>query len=266
MNYKLILPLFLFSVIVAPSCTKSKKTELSIDSHYIDDPYGLVEAEETGEVTDRLIACSKNDACPENAQALFWVAADLLSKAGAKATEIDAQDFGLTEDMSIDEMTNKIGPQLDAILDDNLHEYDFDSREFKKAHAMMKRAHEAGSIYASNELGLLHMEHLPIRNYDLARTFFEASWKMRDPNGAYNLARLTRLETPLNDRKIITHLKDAASGNMRDFEVLYMLSLEAFGTEHEKQRAKRYLRENKVGKYGLRSDFEEHFLIKETKK
>lgn len=255
MKYKLILPMFLISVMISSACTPHKETDFS------NDLYGLMEAEETGEVTDRLIDCSEDDECPEHAPALFWVAADLLSAAGTKTTEIDGHDFGLTEDMSVDEMTNKIGPQLDGILDDGPPEYDFDSREFKKGHRIMKRAHKAGSIYASNELGLLHMEHLPIRNYDLARTYFEASLEAGDPYGAYNLARLTRLETPQDNGKIIAYLEKAASRDMPDLKVMHMLGLEAFGTEPEKQRAKRFLTKNNVGEYGLRSEFKEQFNL-----
>jgi len=164
---------------MSSSCKPTKKIQSSNDALMIDDPYGISTAEETGEVTDRLIACSQNEDCPEKAQALFWVAADMLSAAGTKTVEINGHDFGLTEDMSVDEVTNKITPQLDTLFDDGLPDYDFENSEFKKAHEMMKRAHLAGSVYASNELGLLHMEHLAIQNYDLATEImaFEACSK-----------------------------------------------------------------------------------------
>ena len=58
-------------------------------------PYGILEAEKSGVLNSKLIACSENSACPEHAQALFFSAAEVLSHAGADIIEIDGCDLDI---------------------------------------------------------------------------------------------------------------------------------------------------------------------------
>lgn len=226
---------------------------------YAHDIYGVMEAEELGGQPERLVTCSQNEGCPKYAQALFWVAADILSEASAEVFEINGDDFGLTEGMSIEEVMEKLGPQLDNLIDHDIPEYGFKDPEFKRGLALMHKAHDAGSIYASNELGLFFMEQPKLQNFVLAEMYLKTSLNRGDMVSAYNLARLVHRQTPEENNRILEYLKIASQSDDSDMVTMYMLGLESFGTEAEKLTASSYLKKNEANVFKLRNDFEKHF-------
>ena len=195
--------------------TKTVPFPSNFSGRYNDDndPCGVLEAEEWGEISDRLIKCSRDKECPEYAQALFWIAADILS-------ELD-------------------------MLDENTPNYDFDDPEFEHGLSLLETAHKAGNIYASNELGLLYLEQIQIRDLELATYYFEKAFSESDPISAYNLARVAHETDPLNHRPVLDYLKISAKQDHKDYETSYFLALHAFGDHQEKSIAAKYIRKNK---------------------
>jgi|GEM_PF-6848819 len=256
MKRRLIYFLVLLLPILAIACHSSNQDDL-----YAEDPYGTNLAQEEGEISTRLIWCSQNQECPEYAEALFWVAADILSEAGATEHEYDAVDLELTDDMSVEEMINKAGPVLEALIDDGPPEYDVNDVEFQRGLEMMTKAYAAGNIYAANELGLLHLELPAMKDHELAREYFESVMNSGDPFGAYNLARLVRTQTPEDHKKILYYLNIAAESENPDMKAMSMLAYESFGNDAEKQKARRYFQLNYTDASYLRSEFKEHFNI-----
>jgi len=251
-----ILCFVLCSSFVLGSCNIADRTK------YKDDPYGLLEAEELGGQPKRLIKCSHNEECPEYAQALFWVAADILSEASAETIEVEGKNFALTDDMTIDEMAEKLGPQLEGLMKTGPPEYDFGDPEFNRGLNIMHKAHEAGSIYASNELGLLFMEHAEMQSLVLAKEYFVKALNGGDLVSAYNLARIERMQHPANYKTILGFLKKATESNQEDLGIMYLLGLETFGSEEERQNAINFLKKEKLESSFLRDEFEAHFNIK----
>jgi len=223
------------------------------------DPYGIIEAEELGGQPDRLVKCSRNGECPKYAEALFWVAADILSEASTETLEIEGENFGLTDDMSIEEMTEKLGPQLENLFDASPPEYDFSDTKFKRGFMMMERAHNAGSINASNELGLLYMEHDTIKNLALAEVYLKQSLDKGDLISAYNLARLASMQSPKDSRLTLKYLKIASQTKDPYMITIYMLGLGFFGTEDEKRISLHYFEKNEGAIFGLEQEFRTHF-------
>lgn len=230
----------------------------NMSDHHKNDPYGIIEAEEIGGQSERLIKCSQDENCPQHAQALFWVAADILSEASAETVDIEGKDFGLTDDMTVEEMTEKLGPQLEELIDSGPPNYDFQDDNFKRGLDMMHQAHQAGSVYASNELGVLFMEQSHIQDLKAAQTYFNAAFANGDFASAYNLARIAHMEG--DDKQTLTLLKAAADGNEEDFKVMYLLGMEAFGTQKERQSAAQELSKRGAEISYLRDDFCTHFV------
>lgn len=231
------------------------------DTKHPDDPFGIIEAENIGGQTDRLVLCSQNEKCPEHAQALFWVAADILSEASAETIEVEAKDFGLTADMTIEQMTQQIGPLLEDLIKVESPNYDFADPEFKRGLEIMYKAHKAGSVFASNELGVLFMEQVEMQDLGLAKIFFNEALKNNDAYGAYNLARIARMENPSDFTVALEYLKLAADSKQEELEILYMLGMESFGDNEEKLAASRYLEAKGIGPSSLRDEFEAHFNV-----
>ena len=222
------------------------------------DPYGILEAEENGGQSARLIKCSQDENCPQHAEALFWVAADILSEASAETVEIEGTDFGLTDDMTVEEMTEKLGPQLEELLDSGPPDYDFQDDNFKRGLDMMHQAHQAGSVSASNELGVLFMEQSHIQDFKAAKTYLSLAYAKGDFSSAYNLARIAKMEG--DETQTLALLKAAADGNQEDFKVMYLLGMEAFGTEKERRNAAQELSKKGTEINYLRDDFCAHFV------
>lgn len=214
--------------------TKSKSTPSDFSDHYDcdNDPCGVLEAEEWGEISDRLIKCSLDEECPQHPQALFWIAADILSEW--------------------------------QCLDDNHPNYDLEDPEFKRGLSLLQKAHKVGNIYASNELGLLYLEQNHMRDLELATFYLEKAFNESDPLSAYNLARVAHQKDPLNHRPVLEYLKFAAKNDQEDYEVSYFLALHAFGTEEERSNAAQYIRENKKACSALRNRVGVHFDLSQS--
>lgn len=242
-------------LLVLSSCNSEKPDPYAHDTH------GIVEAEELGGQPKRLIKCSQDEDCPEYTQALFWVAADILSEASAEVSEINEDGLGLTKGMSIKEIMAKLGPQLENLIEGDTPEYDFKDPEFRRGLALMHKAHDAGSAYASNELGLLFMEQSELQNLILAEMYLKTSLNMGDMMSAYNLARLVHMQNPEGNKRILEYLKIASQSNIADMETVYFLGLEAFGSKAEKLTASNYLKENKAAVRTTRNEFERHFEL-----
>ncbi len=243
---KLARVLFFISFIALVSCRAS-------------DPYGILEVEKNGTQTERLINCSQNEECPEYAQALFWVAVETLSNAGMEEREVEAIEYGITEDMNREEILQQLDNYLIEI---DPPQYDLEDPEFKKGLSQMRKAYNAGSAYASNELGVLFLEHTKLKNLDLAKKYFTEALKSDDPNAAYNLARIARIQKPNQTETILSYLKQAAKSQHPDTKIMYMLGLKAFGTEAEKRTAARYLKQKNAETLRLKSSFQDNFNVK----
>lgn len=254
--YKILL--FTLTMLFLVSCNNDD------DMKHTDDPYGIIEAENVGGQSDRLVLCSQNEKCPEYAQALFWVAADILSEASAETIEVEANDFGLTVDMTIEKMVQQIEPLLEDLIKVESPNYDFADPEFKRGLEIMYKAHKAGSVFASNELGVLFMEQVEMQDLGLAKIFFNEALKNNDAYGAYNLARIARMEDPNDFTVVLEYLKLAADSKQEDLVILYMLGMESFGDNEEKLAANRYLEAKGIGPSSLRDEFEAHFNLEET--
>lgn len=227
------------------------------------DLYGILEAEETGQLSARLIECSEDQNCPEYAQALFWVAVDILSNSSAETIELEGRDFGITPEMSIEEMTDIVAPQLDEMLGiyPTPPKYDFADPEYKRGLELLNKAHDAGSVYASNELGLLFFDRGKMQDLDLAEKYFSSAWEKGDSNGVYNLARLKRAQDPSKHEEVLGLLKLAAQGGREDLQVMYLLGLEAFGDSEMSSAATMALKPHKAELSRLRAEFNFQFGI-----
>lgn len=234
MRYIWIL-LIIFMTFSLLSC-KSKKI-----NGVPDDPYGVVEAENYGGISEKLLACSENIECPDYAQAMFWVAADILSGASSETININANDYGLTANMSADVISKKIENIVINIFASDVPSYDFKDPEYKRGVALLHKAHDAGSVYASNELGVLFMEQSELQNLKLAEKYFQTSSDLGDPHATYNLARISKEREPNNHVMILYYLKLASEIGDVEFQIMYQLGLEEYGTNNEKKKAKKYL-------------------------
>ena len=178
----------------------------SNDSEFSEDPFGIAEAEQDGGQSERLIQCSEDESCPKHAEALFWVAADLMSKAGEIEVEIDAADLALTPDMTAQEITDQIGSQADELLSPEKSKYDIESREFKRALSALQKADAAGSLYAANELGLLYLEDNRMQNFDVAEDYFKKSLAAGDYYATFNLAVVSHKKSPRDHQQTLAYL------------------------------------------------------------
>ncbi|MCF6292317.1 MAG: hypothetical protein L3J04_02870 [Robiginitomaculum sp.] len=239
--------------------------EATNSDSYANDPYGIKEAEELGGEgqPDRLVQCSKDEQCPEYAEALFWVAVDILSDASTETIEVEGIDFGLTKGMSIEEMAEKIVLQLDSSFDNSPLDFSKDKTGFNRGFVMLLKAHNAKSVYAANELGKLYMEQEGIKDLDIAQMYFESAIKRGDFLGAYNLARLIRIRKPNDNRSILKYLKMATKTGDERIEIAYNLGLEAFGTEAEKQTAALYFKENTIVANYITENFKSDFSLQQ---
>ena len=223
------------------------------------DPYGIIEAAEYGGQSERLLECSQDEVCPEHAQALFWLAADILSNASAETILVDGKKLYLTDDMSEQEMMKKFNLTREEAYDSSPPEYNFEDSEFQLGLKIMKKAYDAGSLYAANELGLLHMEHSEMLDLDLAKSYFETALDKGDLFSAYNLARIARLQTPKQYELVLEYLEIASHADT-DFLITYMLGLKTFGTEKERQIAEDFFYKNSKDHFIAREDFIAHFV------
>ena len=253
------------AILTLSACAYNKPDSYLNDSYlndsYLNDPYGIIEAEQNGELSDRLVQCSQYEQCPEYAEALFWVAIDILSDASAETIEIEEIILGLTRDMSIKEMEEKIESQLDSLYNTSPPNFSKDKTGFNRGFAMLLKAHNAGSIYAANELGRFYMEREEMQDLGIAQTYFESSIERRDFLGAYNLARLVHIQNPNDHRSILKYLKIATKTGDKQIEIAYNLGLDAFGTEAEKQVAALYFKENTIIENYISENFKSDFSL-----
>lgn len=233
------------------------------DAEYeiMNDPFGIIAAEDSGEISERLIQCSEDPECPEYAKALFLVAVDILSEAGA--TDVDSElsiQKGLSEEEQAKEIARVINEQLiTGELFAGPHEYEVTDSIFKRGFELLVKSHEAGFEFASNELGLLHLTVPEIQDYNLASEYFHIALQKGDMNAAYNLARLTRIQSPNDSESVLEFLKIAASETNGNFETMYLFGLEAFGSEQEKRMAADLFVEKHSQHSSLRKEFERDF-------
>lgn len=238
--------------------------QFNADKHKYD-PYGIVEAENAGGQPDRLVQCSRDVDCPEYANALFWVAVDELSELSATEIDISGEELGLNKNMSVEEMAETLGPQLDELLGAaDAPTYDLQNPEFKEAVSKLERAANAGSVYALNELGLLYMEIPAVQDFKTAELYFTKGMEKDDPNAVYNLARLAAITNPNSDRDILKYLKAAARLSPENFQNSYMFGLEHYGNMGEKRRAEDFFSKRPNGVTSGRAEFQTQFNL-ETK-
>jgi len=230
--YKYVLTII--GALLLPSCDA-----LTI-APYKDDIYGIAEVEETGNISEKLIKCSEDVSCPEYGDALFWIAADVISEASTE---------------NIDNMSDF----FESVADVSTQQYDFGDPNIKRGIELMNRSFENGNIYAANELGLMYIDQLSIQDFKLARKYLQYGLDNGDMFSAYNLARLSRMEDPNNHLEMLRYLKIAARSQQENFETLFMLGLQEFGTELQQLRAQQYFEENKSVSDRTRSEFAEHF-------
>ena len=233
------------------------------DDTFISDPYGVVEAEEDGGQSARLVECSQNIECPKYALALFWVAADIFAEASALTIEVEADELSLMNDMTDEEIIETLGNRLENLFDAGQPKYDLSNPMFKRGLMIMEKSHKAGSIYASNELGLLYIENSSMKDFGLAEAYFKISLEKGDMFGAYNLTRLAHLQNPADNRKVLSYLKTASLDKKTDMNIAYMLGLEYFGNEEEKRVAARFFELNKGAKTVLDQEFKSQFGLSE---
>lgn len=206
----------------------------------LNDPYGLQEAKAFGGQPSRLIDCSKFPTCPEYAQALFWVGADILSRAGEK--EIDASALGITPDMNVEDAANTLMGNTDKIFDAAAPNYDLADSQFQKGLRIMHRAHDSGNVYASNELGLLFLQQDGMVNINMASQYFQSAMANGDSLAMYNLARVAHMKNPNDHSEVLKYLKLAAEHGDAGMKTMYVLGLEAFGDKKQRLEAQFYKR------------------------
>ncbi len=230
------------------------------------DLYGTQEAETTGVLSTRLIECSEDRSCPEHAQALFWVAVDILSKASSETIELVGTDIDITPEMSPDKIRDAVAPILDEllILEPGPPKYDFADPEYKRGLELLKQAHDAGSVYASNELGLLFFDSGEMQEVELAEKYFYSAWERGDPNGAYNLARLKRVQAPSRHEEILELLKSAAQADPENLQIMYFLGLEAFGDAQQRSAATKALQWYTSHLPSVRAEFNYQFGLMDS--
>jgi len=247
--------------------TCNKRVSCNFENNYKNDPYGILEAEDFGGQPDRLIKCSQDERCPEYAQALFWVAADILSKASSETIDAKIGGFNLTPDMTDDEIMEEISPLLEDFNTPEAPKYDFADPEFKRGLNMMHTAHEAGSFYASTELGNLYLEQGKIQDLERAKSYLNSALNQGDAVSAYNLARIAHMENPYDTITTIKYLRLASSHNRSRFFGYYMVGLEILGNEEEKRTAAQFFKEINHKDYNgegidyqwVRQEFNTHF-------
>ncbi|MEL7232107.1 MAG: hypothetical protein AAGJ85_06315 [Pseudomonadota bacterium] len=225
------------------------------------DPYGIFEYEETGEISDKLIACSQDENCPEHANALFWLAVNHLMEAGSETIEVDMEDFesGIIES---DDGSITLASPFDEFLQQisGPPRYDLSDPNFQRGLELLNEAHVAGSAFASNEIGLLYLEQEAMRDLDLAESYFDTAIERGDANGTYNMARLSHARSPEKTGRILNFLKMAAQESEENFEVFYLFGVEAFGENDEALLARQKLNAIEEDISRFKDDFESHFL------
>ncbi len=230
----IIMPFFAIVLLILFSFQLSNLNFIKTDS------YEVLEPEKYFETPAHMMNCSQDVDCPEYAEALFWAAAKILSEADYKSSTIEGANLNSTNTQSGGKDLGKQVFPYEVNSDTAFQNYMTNESDFQRGLAMLKKADNAGSLYASNELGLLYMKHKPIQDLSLAEMYFRRSVDNGDFLGAYNLARIVRKRNPEDNRAIIEHLKLARQTNTESMTVSYMLGLEAFGTEREKLFAKIY--------------------------
>jgi hypothetical protein len=221
------------------------------------DPYGVMEAEENGGQSQRLIDCSLDPNCPAHADALFWVAADILSESNTTTCEINPDALASTGS-SAEDFLYELCADSENYLDAP-PEYDISDSEFEGALEMLKKAHAAGSYFASNELGLLYLEQSEMQNLQLAEQYFSNAIEHGDPNSAYNSARLKFIQNPGDSEAVLSCLKLASEGGSFKLEVMYLLGLEHFGSATERENATAALQNIDQNYEHLRREYDAHF-------
>ena len=221
------------------TCPAADIVNFTTEYEWAADAYGIQEVEKTGRQSDRLIDCSENDDCPEQAQTLFWVAANALSKAGNEAL---SEPIKFPPSTTTEEIAVALATEFTKHIRNNSISYDLDDPDFIQAFNLLNRAHKLGSAYAPNELGVLFMKQEKIQDLSLAKTYFNIAIERGDPNGDYNLAKIARLENPDDHRLVLEYLKTAAASKQGHFEQIYFLGLQAYGTDKEKVLASKYFK------------------------
>lgn len=178
------------------------------------DPHGVIEARNAGGQSKRLVACSRDFTCPKRADAMFWIAADVLSNAGSA---LAAEDIAHSE--------------------------------FQRGLALMQEANEAGSYLAANELGLFYMDFESIQNLDRAEYYFLLGISGKDANSAYNMARLTYVREPTNLESVLKYLQMASEFEPNEFADIYMIILGYFGDSNDKKVSNEYFKDWRLERY-----------------
>lgn len=215
----------------------------------VNDPYGVIEAEVEGGTNERLFACANNKGCTRYADALFWMATHYLSE----AHYCDDPEYDVTFNIKVDDLEAMPEDEKNAIKEQRVFEGlmdNFDARCFETnpdhksfpiAFNMLQKAEDAGSIYASNELGLIYMEIPELKNFDISETHFKKGLLNKDPNAAYNLARLYAVKDVPDFRVSLFYLRKAKELDPESFELFYLLGMAEFGNFVQKESAKEFL-------------------------
>lgn len=181
---------------------------------------GIAEAEADFKSSPELIACSKNIDCADHAEALFWVSAIAMSD--LSATEIEVNWNALNHDERVGLIDDLVKP------DYNPPDYDVSTTKFLQAYGQMKRSHELGNSYASNELGLLHFENSDLKDLDLAISYLKSAQESGDSLAPFNLTRVYLSKLKRNEALAIKSISIAASRN-KDYkyhDIMLRTSLE----------------------------------------
>lgn len=192
------LPVFIFAAIFMSAC---RAEILAVDS------YGIQQAERDYESSPALQRCALNELCPRHTDALFWSAAFELSDIGVEELEISYADVKGDLQGTIEEFFQSFAA---------LPIYEIDTPTFKRAYAKLKRAHDLGQVYASNELGLLHIDQPDLRRLDLAREYLMKAYLAGDELAALNLARIEVIENPRDCGECLRYLEEAAKSDSED--------------------------------------------------
>lgn len=194
---------------------------------------GIVEAQESFELNPALERCAGNASCEAQSEALFWVAAIKLSDLSAVEIEVNWTQ------LSSDEKTNII----DAIQEPNRdpHQYDVQSDAFLEAYSQMRKAHDLGNAYASNELGVLHLENSALRDIVQAKRLFEIALERGDHTAQFNLARVY-LEPEFRDEKRALKSLEGVAVHGKDFEYFHLrMKSQFFGSDSLPYKEQKFL-------------------------
>jgi len=215
--------------------------------------YGLIEAERDFVTNDRLLECASNDECPKQADALFWQGAILLSD-----LETSELDLSISDESVYDERT-------EAFNKDTI--YDVNDPNFKKAYDLLKKAEGKGSVYANNELGVIHLEQPDLRDLTLAKSYFQTGYEIGDAEATYNLARIHHLLNDESEISVLSYLRTANDINPKRMKLAYGLGLFEFGNVAQKKQSKKILSKFKKREVENEKDlFHRHFYLGEYAK